>query len=113
MLVPKCVLCVAAYASALGALGLSPAAHARLVEPLVALGVATSFGLVLALSARRRDVRTPAASAAGAVLILAGRYLLELPVLTALGALLLVAAALVNAAQCRKGKREAASPSAG
>ena len=104
VLVPKCALCVAAYASALGALGLGPAAHERLVEPLLALSVAVSLGLVLVLSARRRDVQTPVVAALGAALIAAGRYTLEWPAVTALGAALLVAAALVNAARCRRAK---------
>ena len=104
VLLPKCALCFAAYGSALSALGLGPAVHEWFVEPLVPLGVAASFGVVLALAARRRDIVTPLVSGAGAVLVLAGRYGLELPVVTATGAALLVGAALVNAARCRRAK---------
>ena len=102
VLLPKCPLCFAAYGSALGALGVSPAAHERLVDVLLALAVTASFGLVLALSVRRRDAVTPAVSAAGAVLVLAGRMALDALPVTAAGAGLLVAAAVVNSARCRR-----------
>jgi len=104
VLLPKCALCFAAYGSALSALGLGPAVHERFVEPLVPLSVAASLALVLVLSARRRDVLTPLVSVGGAVLVVAGRYGLELPMVTAAGAALLVGAALVNAARCRQAK---------
>lgn len=106
MLAPKCALCAAAYASALGALGVSPGVHQRLVEPFLALAVSVSFGLVLVLAVRRGDVVTPLASAAGAVLVLAGR-LVDTPAVTAVGAALLVAAALLNSARCRRAKAAA------
>lgn len=102
VLVPKCPLCFAAYGSALGALGVSPSAYRPLVDVVLGLGVITSFAVVAALSARRRDAATPAVSAVGAVLVLAGRLLLEAPAVTAAGALVLVGAALVNAARCRR-----------
>jgi hypothetical protein len=102
LLLPKCPLCFAAYGSALGALGVSPSAHERLVGALLALAVTASFGLVLALSVRRRDAVTPFVSAAGAALVLAGRLALDEPPVTAVGAVLLVAAALVNSARCRR-----------
>jgi len=101
LLAPKCALCVAAYASALGALGLGPVVHQRLVEPLLAAAVVGSFGLVLALGAHRRDLVTPLVSAAGAVLVLAGRFALAQAAVTGAGAVLLVTAALVNGARCR------------
>jgi hypothetical protein len=104
VLLPKCALCFAAYGSALSALGLGPSVHERFMEPIVALGVAASVALVLVLSARRRDVLTPLASLGGASLVAAGRYYLELPAVTAAGAALLVGAALVNAARCRKAR---------
>jgi len=107
VLLPKCALCFAAYGSALGALGLGPIVHPRLVEPLVTVAVAASVGLVLALSVRRRDVVTPVASAAGAAAVLLGRYALDRPLVTGAGAFLLVAAAVLNAARCRS-----ASPAA-
>ncbi len=79
-----------------------PTRHTRSSgEPLVAVAVVASAGLVLALSVRRRDVVTPLVSAAGAVLVLAGRYTLARPLVTAAGAVLLVAAAVVNARRCR------------
>ncbi len=111
LLLPKCPLCFAAYGSALGALGVSPAAHERFVDALLALAVTASFGLVLALSVRRRDAVTPFVSAAGAVLVLAGRLFLAAPPATAVGAVLLVAAAVVNSARCRRA--EAARAAAG
>jgi hypothetical protein len=43
-------------------------------------------------------------SAAGAVLVLTGRYALDQAGITVAGAVLLVAAALVNGARCRKAK---------
>jgi hypothetical protein len=102
VLLPKCPLCLAAYAGALGALGLSPAAHQWLVEPLIALTALGSFGLVATLSLRRRDVVTPVISAAGVLLVLLGRFALDGTAVTAGGALLLVAAALANAMSCRR-----------
>ena len=107
LLLPKCPLCFAAYGSALGALGVSPSAHERLVGELLALAVTASFGLVLALSARRRDAVTPFVSGAGAVLVLAGRLALDEPPVTAAGAVLLVAAAVVNSARCRRAEAAA------
>jgi hypothetical protein len=101
LLLPKCPLCFAAYGSALGALGVSPAAHEGLVDVLLVLAVTVSFGLVLALSRRRRDAVTPAVSAAGGVLVLGGRMALDALPVTAVGAVLLVAAAVVNAVRCR------------
>jgi len=102
VLLPKCPLCFAAYGSALGALGVSPGAHEGLVDVLLVLAVTVSFGLVLALSVRRRDAVTPAVSAAGGVLVLGGRMALDALPVTAVGAALLVAAAVVNAARCRR-----------
>ena len=99
---PKCPLCFAAYGSAIGALGLSPVAHQRIVDVLLALAVTASFGLVLALSIRRGDAVTPLAAAAGAALVLAGRLALDVPLMTALGAVVLVSAAIVNSVRCRR-----------
>jgi hypothetical protein len=102
VLLPKCVLCFAAYGTALGALGIGPAVHARFVDALLVLVVAASFGVVLALSRHRRDSVTPLVSAAGAVLVLAGRLAFEAPAITATGAVLLVAASVLNAVRCRR-----------
>ncbi len=113
LLLPKCVLCAAAYGSALGALGLAPAVNQQLVESLIVLTVVTSFGLVLLLGARRRDVVTPIVSAIGAVLVLAGRYALDQPIVTGAGAAVLVGAALYNAARCRRAKLVPAVTGAG
>ena len=89
VLLPKCPLCFAAYGSALGALGVSPAAYRPIVDALLGLGVVISFALVAAQSARRRDATTPTLSAIGAVLVLAGRLLLDEPAVTAAGAVVL------------------------
>jgi len=62
------------------------------VEPLIAVAAMGSFGLVAAPSIRRRDVVTPVVSAAGVLLVLAGRFALDGPAITTVGALLLVAA---------------------
>ena len=102
VLLPKCPLCFAAYGSALGALGVSPAAYRPLVDALLVLSVAASFGVVAVLSARRHDPVTPAASAVGAALMLAGRLVLDATAVTVAGAFVLVAAALVNAVRCRR-----------
>jgi len=102
VLLPKCALCAAAYGSALSAFGLSPAAHSRFIEPLLAVSVAASVVLVSVLAVRRGDFVTTLISAAGAALVMAGRYALEWPIVTALGAALLVGATLVNTARCRK-----------
>ena len=105
VLLPKCPLCFAAYGSALSALGLSPASHHRLVEPLIAVAVVASFVLVTALSIPRRDVVSPLLSAAGALLVLAGRFALDTTALTALGFFLLVNGALANALLCRRSRQ--------
>jgi hypothetical protein len=102
VLLPKCPLCFAAYGSALGALGVSPAAHREIVDVLLILAVGASVGLVLALSRRRGDALTPLVSTVGAAGVLGGRLALDLPALTAAGALLLVGAALVNSVRCRR-----------
>jgi hypothetical protein len=111
VLLPKCPLCFAAYGTALGALGVSPAAYRPLVDLLLGLGVVASFALVAALSARRRDVATPVVSGLGAVLVLAGRLVFDAPAVTMVGAVVLVAAALVNASRCRA--RRSAWPQGG
>lgn len=111
LLLPKCALCAAAYGSALGALGLSPVLHSRVIEPLLAAAVAASVVTVGFLAVRRRDFVTPIVSAAGAVLVLAGRYSLERPLVTALGAALMLGAALANAARCGKAASGHAGPS--
>ena len=64
---PKCPLCFAAYGSALGALGVTPAPYQQVVGVLLAFAVGASFGLVLALALRRGDAVTPFVSALGAL----------------------------------------------
>ena len=110
MLLPKCPLCFTAYGSALGALGLSPAADQRLVEPLIVAAVVMSFGLVLVLAVRRRDALTPLVSAIGATLVLAGRFGFDVPTITTVGAVLLAAAAIRNSVLCAGQKPSGASP---
>jgi hypothetical protein len=102
VLLPKCPLCFAAYGAALGALGVSPAAYRPLVDTLVLLAVATSFGIVLALARGRRDALTPVISGIGAVLVLAGRVWLDMPAITAAGAMILTGGAIVNSIRCRQ-----------
>ena len=102
VLLPKCPLCFAAYGSALGALGISPAAYRPLVDAVLVLSVIASFALVLALSRRRRDLVTPFVSAVGAALVLAGRLAFERPAITVAGAIVLAAAAFVNSVRCRR-----------
>ena len=102
VLLPKCLLCFAAYGSALGALGVSPAARSWLVDLLLAAAVTASFAVVLALSVRRRDAVTPVVSGVGAFLVITGRLTLGLTAMTAAGAVLLVTAAVVNSARCRR-----------
>ena len=101
VLLPKCPLCFAAYGSGLAALGVSPAVQSQLIDLFLAFAVLASFVLVLALSLRRRDVFTPAVSGAGVILVLGGRMALDHTALTAVGAVLLVAAAVVNSVRCR------------
>jgi hypothetical protein len=101
VLLPKCPLCFAAYGSGLAALGVSPGVQSQLVDLFLAITVTASFVLVLALSVRRRDVFTPVVSGAGVILVLAGRLALGPTALTAVGAVLLVTAAVVNSVRCR------------
>ncbi len=105
LLLPKCPLCFAAYGSGMTALGLGPISQQQLAAPLLATAAIASFALVLALSLRRRDRATPLASAAGAGLLLAGAFAVHSSGLVAAGSLLLVAAAVVNAARCRAAVR--------
>ena len=102
LLLPKCPLCFGAYGSGLAALGLSPAAQQGLVEGPLAAAVLASFGMVLAISWRRGDLLTPLVSAAGASLVLGGGLGWRRPELAAVGALLLVGAALANTVLCRR-----------
>jgi predicted branched-subunit amino acid permease len=101
VLLPKCPLCFAAYGSGLAALGVSPAAQSQLVDLFLAIAVTASFVLVLALSVRRRDALTPVVSGAGVLFVLVGRLALGVTALTAVGAVLLVTAAVVNSVRCR------------
>ena len=107
VLLPKCPLCFAAYGSGLAALGVSPAVQSWLLDLLLAIAVTASFVLVLALSVRRRDVFTPVVSGAGVLLVLMGRLALGLPAMTAVGAVLLVTAAVVNSVRCRRAESAA------
>ena len=102
VLLPKCPLCFAAYGGALGAVGVSPAAYRPLVDVLVVVAVATSFGIILALARGRRDALTPAISGMGAVLVLAGRVWLDVPTMTVAGAMVLTGGAIVNSIRCRQ-----------
>ena len=101
LLLPKCPACVAAYGSGLTALGLGPLVQQRLTGPLLTTAVVLSFAVVLVLSLRRRDVLTPLVSAAGAALVFSGAFADHRPAVVTIGAMLLVAAALVNTARCR------------
>ena len=102
LLLPKCPLCFAAYGSAVGAMGIGPAAHEWLVQALLVLAVGASSLTVLALAWPRRDMATPLVSAVGAAVLLVGRLGLDSTFVTAVGAGLLVAAAVFNASRCRR-----------
>jgi hypothetical protein len=104
VLVPKCPICLVAYASALTALGLGPGAHFPFVELLLGVLVLASFGLVVSLAVRRRDAVAALISGLGAALVFIGRLAFDAPVMTAIGAILLVTAAVANSALCRLGR---------
>ncbi len=106
---PKCPLCFAAYGGALSVLGLGAGAQHLLAELLIAVAVIGSFGLVLSLAIRRRDAATPLVSAAGAALVLAGRFAFDTSAVAAVGAVLLVAAAIANSVLCQARSDRSAS----
>ncbi len=101
LLLPKCPLCFAATGARSARLASDRPRISGWPEP-PRLAVTASVGLVLALSLRRGDAVTPVASAAGAALVLAGRLALDVPLMTALGAVVLVSAAIVNSVRCRR-----------
>ena len=102
VLLPKCPLCFAAYGGALGAVGVSPAAYRPLVDVLVVVAVATSFGIVLALARGRRDALTPARTRTAPIPEIAGRVWLDVPTMTVAGAMVLTGGAIVNSIRCRQ-----------
>jgi hypothetical protein len=104
ILVPKCPACFVAYASAVSALGLAPGAHLLLVELLLGVLVLASFGLLVSLAVRRRDPIAASVSGLGAALVFIGRLAFDAPVVTAVGAILLVTAAVANSALCKLGR---------
>ena len=107
VLLPKCPLCLAAYTSALGALGASVGRAGWLVEGIVCGAVVVSCALVFWLARRRHDGTTALASLAGGALVLLGRLAWHAPAVTILGALVLVGASLANSALCRVRRRPA------
>jgi hypothetical protein len=104
VLVPKCPVCFVAYASALTTLGLAPGAHLLFVDLMLGVFVLASFGLMVSLAIRRRDPVAASISGLGAALVFIGRLAFDAPVMTAIGAILLVTAAVANSALCRLGR---------
>jgi hypothetical protein len=102
VLLPKCPLCLAAYGGALGALG---AGTSVLLVPFICLAV----GLVLMGAIRRRDGKSAVAAVAGGALVVAGRMALHQPVITAIGALTLIASATI--ASAARGRQSSCRPS--
>lgn len=107
ILLPKCPLCVAAWAGLFGAAGLDLAAYQRWLLPFSGLLLAVSAWLI----ARRTDgnVRIAVISAeiAAVELILAGKLWLDSPDMAAAGGILLLGAAV---ASCFGGKTTSCEP---
>lgn len=99
LLLPKCPLCFVAYASALSAMGLHVSWWA--VRSVVFGALAISVGVVLLLSAKRRDPWPPLVGCAGVALFAAGSACGLGPAVEVTGAGFVVAAAWLNAFRCR------------
>ena len=97
VLLPKCPLCLGAYASALGMAGLQLAPYRSWLLP-AAIVLVLAHLLMMARRARRTRRLLPlCVSAAGTLALVAGAIAWEQPVLAGAGAALTIAGAVMNA----------------
>jgi protein SCO1/2 len=95
-LLPKCPLCLGAYASALGVVGLQLAPHRAWLLPLALVFVLTHLIMLVRRATRTRHFVPVALSTAGVVALIAGAAS-AVPVLSFAGAALTIAGAVLNA----------------
>jgi protein SCO1/2 len=97
VLLPKCPLCLWAYASALGVTGLQLAPHRAWLLPAAIVLVLTHLLMMGRRAARARRRLPLCVSAAGTLALIAGTIVWELPLLSAAGAAATIAGAVMNA----------------
>ncbi|HVT12414.1 MAG TPA: hypothetical protein VHE55_09115 [Fimbriimonadaceae bacterium] len=94
VLLPKCPLCIAAWAALFGSVGLDLPTYQRWVIPISALLLAASAWIVVRGVRGKRRIAVLSAVLAAIELILAGKLWLDSPAMTAAGSILFVGAAL-------------------
>jgi hypothetical protein len=93
---PKCPLCLLAYAGVVGSLGLDPILYRAWLLPLTLAFAAAALIMLAYRAPRRRGYGPLLLGAAAVAMIVAGKFLLDfLPLLVA-GMLLLLAASVWN-----------------
>lgn len=120
ILLPKCPLCIAAWAGLFGAAGLDLATYQRWFLPFSGLLLAVSAWLVIRRTEGAVRIAVVSAEIAAIELILAGKLWLDSPGMAAAGGVILVIAAIAatfgrkaaNCEPCERTRHDAAKPSA-
>jgi protein SCO1 len=97
VLLPKCPLCLWAYASALGVTGLQLAPHRAWLLPAALVLVLAHMMMMGRRAVRARRLLPLCVSAAGTLALIAGTIVWTLPLLSAAGAAMTIAGAVMNA----------------